>query len=141
MGVECHQVHRIGQVSKPVVPLALIEPFIDTQGCRVQDRASKFAAFRDKYISQTKQSKLEPFRNRTHYDIADVQTEVQAAVDEYEKSGSSIRSHPIRTIGRSWTNNASAIENLLLFLPNGDYGSILCGALTLVLNVGCDVQN
>lgn len=65
----------------------------------------------------------------------DVQDEAAEAYKKYQSDGKSWR-HPFQTTGRAFSNVASRMEFLLQLLPNGDYTSILCGALKLVFNVG-----
>lgn len=65
-----------------------------------------------------------------------MQREANAALEAYDARGKNLKSHFFHTLGRDFSNNASAAEVLLEFLPQGEYSFILCGALTLVFNVG-----
>ena len=64
-----------------------------------------------------------------------MQREANAALQAYQDRGNSLNKHFLRTLGRNFSNNATAMEALLAFLPSGEYTSILCGALVLVFNV------
>lgn len=102
---------------------------------RVAARTSQFRKFVDKLTRESKSPLLSNFRLGQTFKIADVQREANAALQAYEERGSSLRSHFLRTLGRDFSNNASAAEALLEFLPEGEYTFIICGALTLVFNV------
>ena len=73
------------------------------------------------------------FDVRRKFQWEDVKREIDAAVEEYNKQRS--WSRPIRKVGRACCENASNLEVLLTFIPDGEYTSIICGALTLVYNV------
>ena len=74
------------------------------------------------------------------YDVArtftatDLQCELDAALREYEDRGTTW-SNPLNRIGRSVGDNASSFEVVLKFLPTGEYTSILCGAMTMIVRV------
>lgn len=90
----------------------------------------------DNLVRESKSPVFKGFHLGQTFGIADVQREANAALQAYEEHGNSLRKHFLRTVGRSFTNNASAAEALLEFLPDGEYTFILCGALTLIFNVG-----
>jgi len=102
---------------------------------RVAARTSQFKKFVDSLTKESKSPILNGFRLGQTFKIADVQREANAALQAYEERGSSLRSHFLRTLGRDFSNNASAAEALLEFVPDGEYTFIVCGALTLIFNV------
>lgn len=84
------------------------------------------------FVSQSKDDELKRVYSEKSM-WTEVQEEAAKAVDEYNRQGHSWR-HPFRTAGRAFTDTASAAEFLIELLPNGDYASVLCGALRLVYN-------
>jgi hypothetical protein len=99
-------------------------------------RTTRFKKFIDSLTKESKKSELNKFRLGQNFKISHVRTEANAALKAYNDHGSSLKKHFFRTLGRDFSNNATAIEALLAFLPSGEYTSILCGALVLVFNVG-----
>jgi len=82
---------------------------------------------------------LKDFNLGQNFKISDVQREANAALQAYKERGDKLNPHFFRTAGRDFSNNATAMEALLKFLPSGEYTSVLCGALTLVFNVSTSV--
>ena len=60
--------------------------------------------------------------------------EAEKAIKEYEKKGKSWR-HPFRTAGRALGGSTNSMQTWLEMLPNGEYSSLVCGALKLVFGV------
>jgi hypothetical protein len=96
---------------------------------------NRFKNFINTLTRESKKPELNTFRWGQGSTIADVQREANAALATYEERGSSLKKHFFHSLGRSFSNNASAAEALLQFLPGGEYTSIVCGALTLVFKV------
>ncbi|GAB7358210.1 hypothetical protein MBLNU230_g0362t1 [Neophaeotheca triangularis] len=112
-----------------------VEKFIPPRpSSTVIARTNGFKSFVNKLTHESKQPALKRFQLCQNFKISDVQREANAALQAYEERGSSLRLHFFRTLGRDYSNNASAAEALLAFLPDGEYTFILCGALTLVFN-------
>ncbi|KAJ5286704.1 hypothetical protein N7478_002390 [Penicillium angulare] len=63
-----------------------------------------------------------------------IQREATEALVKYQNDGKTWR-HPFQTAGRAFSSVWSRLEFLLELLPNGDYGSLLCGGLRLVFNL------
>lgn len=101
----------------------------------VVESTRHFKRFVNALTRESKKPELKTFRWGQGSTIADVQREANAALDAYEERGNNLKSHFFHTSGRNFSNNASAAEVLLDFLPGGEYTSILCGALTLVFRV------
>ncbi|KAM0718472.1 hypothetical protein Q7P37_005542 [Cladosporium fusiforme] len=97
-------------------------------------RTNRFKTFVNSLTQESKKPELNTFRLGQNFKISDVQREANAALQAYDERGNSLKSHFFRTLGRDFSNNASATEALLAFLPDGEYTFILCGALTLVFN-------
>lgn len=103
--------------------------------CRIVKRTTAFTSFLNRFTSNSNTPIIKDFHAQAGYNINDVQKQANDAIAAYEERGSSLKSHFLRTTGRSFSNDSSAVEILLSFLPDGDYTSVICGGLTLVLNV------
>jgi hypothetical protein len=101
----------------------------------VVDSTKHFKRFVNALTRESKKPELNTFRWGQGSTISDVQREANAALAAYEERGNNLKKHFFHTLGRNFSNNASAAEVLLDFLPSGGYTSILCGALTLVFRV------
>jgi hypothetical protein len=101
----------------------------------VVDSTKHFKRFVNVLTRESKKPELNTSRWGQGSTISDVQREANAALAAYEERGNNLKKHFFHTLGRNFSNNASAAEVLLDFLPSGEYTSILCGALTLVFKV------
>ncbi|KAI9656585.1 MAG: hypothetical protein M1821_004792 [Bathelium mastoideum] len=63
-----------------------------------------------------------------------LQRAAEAAVQKYQEKGEGWLDNPIRAAARGVSENTAAFEVLLAFIPDGEYTSIICGALTLLFN-------
>ncbi|PYH43520.1 uncharacterized protein BP01DRAFT_402624 [Aspergillus saccharolyticus JOP 1030-1] len=101
---------------------------------RAKSRHQSFKKFLGTFTTFAKDKEIRRFDLDRKFQWNDVQNEANAAVEAYSAPDSFLR-NPVRYLSRSFTQNASTLEVLLHFVPDGEYTSILCGALTLVFNV------
>lgn len=60
---------------------------------------------------------------------------IQAANDAIERYEQDARRNILRKAGRIATDNARTAKAFLDLLPDGDYGSVLCGGLKIIYTV------
>ncbi|RYP58268.1 hypothetical protein DL769_009029 [Monosporascus sp. CRB-8-3] len=99
-----------------------------------KERTNLFKKFVKSFVGSAKDETVRRFDVDRSWVWKDVQAKANEGLEK-EDERNNWRRHPIRFMSRSFQNNASNLEILLLFLPNTEFGSILCGALTLVLHV------
>ncbi|KAK6440343.1 hypothetical protein LTR95_003424 [Oleoguttula sp. CCFEE 5521] len=97
-------------------------------------RTNAFKQFLNVFTNQTTKPGVKGYQLPSGCNITDVQREANAALAAYDERGNSLRTHFFHTAARDFSTNASAIEILLKFLPDGEYTSVICGALALVFN-------
>ncbi|OQO11507.1 hypothetical protein B0A48_03234 [Cryoendolithus antarcticus] len=107
----------------------------------IVQRTSAFKLFLTKFATQTTKPGVNGYHLQPGCSITDVQREANDALAAYEERGNSLRKHFLHTAARDFSRNASAIEILLKFLPDGDYSSVICGALALVFNAAKRIQD
>lgn len=101
---------------------------------RARERTNSFKSLMNDFIDRTQRTDLKWFNVDHKFRWEDVKEMAADAVDrDVEKT--KWRKNPLRAAARSFQRNASNLEMLLAFLPNGDFTGILCGALTLVFCV------
>ncbi|KAE9568561.1 hypothetical protein CGCF415_v008797 [Colletotrichum fructicola] len=98
---------------------------------KARERTNSFKSLMNDFIDRTQRTDLKWFNVDHKFRWEDVKEMAADAVDrDVEKT--KWRKNPLRAAARSFQRNASNLEMLLAFLPNGDFTGILCGALTLV---------
>ncbi|KAI8285213.1 hypothetical protein K4K60_001356 [Colletotrichum sp. SAR11_57] len=102
---------------------------------KARERTNSFKSLMNDFIDRTQRTDLKWFNVDHKFRWEDVKEMAADAVDrDVEKT--KWRKNPLRAAARSFQRNASNLEMLLAFLPNGDFTGILCGALTLVFCFG-----
>ncbi|KAF4840136.1 hypothetical protein CGCSCA4_v010610 [Colletotrichum siamense] len=98
---------------------------------KARERTSSFKSLMSDFVNRTQRAELKWFDVDRQFRWEDVKEMAAAAVDrDVEKTKWS--KNPLRAAARSFQKNASNLEMLLAFLPNGDFTGVLCGALTFV---------
>lgn len=101
---------------------------------RARERTTSFKSLMSDFVDRTQRADLKWFDVDRQFRWEDVKEMAAAAVDrDVEKTKWS--KNPLRAAARSFQKNASNLEMLLAFLPNGDFTGVLCGALTFVFCV------
>jgi hypothetical protein len=96
-------------------------------------RTNEFKQFMQNYVSRTRDpGSIISFEPNSTWE--EVKLEAEKVIAEYNGKGNSWRT-PFRSAGRISGNAVSALEFLIVLLPQGEYSSILCGALKLVYSV------
>lgn len=101
---------------------------------RAKPRRQGFRKLLKVFATNSKDKEIRQFDIDRKFRWEDVQTEADAALEAYTAQVS-FRRHPLRYLSRSFTQNASTLEALLQFVPDGEFTFLICGALTLVFNV------
>ncbi|KXH34265.1 hypothetical protein CNYM01_01070 [Colletotrichum nymphaeae SA-01] len=105
-----------------------------TKPLRVQDRTSSFKTLISTFAKNTRNNDLARFDVERQFQWNHVKDMASAAIEQDNKKVQ-MRNNPFRAAGRSFQRNASNLEMLVKFLPDGDFTGILCGALTFVFCV------
>jgi len=102
---------------------------------RTQQQTQKSKSFIEKFKADTRDPGVKRFEINGKFTIDNVQKQADEAMEAYKSRGTDWRHRPLRTAARHVGEDISAFKDLLTFLPDGDYTSILCGVLTLFSNV------
>ncbi|GKT65710.1 LOW QUALITY PROTEIN: hypothetical protein ColTof3_13049 [Colletotrichum tofieldiae] len=98
---------------------------------RINERTKSFKTLVSSFVKYTKRNELARFDVDRHFVWEDVRAMASDAIEQ-DVSQTRWRHNPFRAAGRSFQQNASNLEMLVAFLPNGEFTGILCGALTFV---------
>ncbi|KAF4780743.1 hypothetical protein HER10_EVM0001759 [Colletotrichum scovillei] len=98
---------------------------------RVHERTRSFKTLISTFAQKTNRKDLARFDVEKDFQWEDVRIMASEAVEQ-DNAKTKMRHNPFRAAGRSFQRNASNLEMLVAFLPNGDFTGILCGALTFV---------
>ncbi|KAK2000770.1 hypothetical protein LX36DRAFT_738942 [Colletotrichum falcatum] len=122
---------------------AYVESYIETRAgeldpswqvsamTKIDERTRSFKTLVSVFVKHTKRNELSRFDVDRQFVWEDVRSMASDAVEQ-DISKTKWRHNPFRAAGRSFQQNASNLEMLVAFLPNGDFTGILCGALTFV---------
>ncbi|KZL66920.1 hypothetical protein CT0861_01545 [Colletotrichum tofieldiae] len=100
-------------------------------GNKINERTKSFKTLVSSFVKYTKRNELARFDVDRHFVWEDVRAMASDAIEQ-DVSQTRWRHNPFRAAGRSFQQNASNLEMLVAFLPNGEFTGILCGALTFV---------
>ncbi|OHE96334.1 hypothetical protein CORC01_08406 [Colletotrichum orchidophilum] len=98
---------------------------------KIHERTESFRALIRTFTKHTKRNDLAIFDVDKNFTWNDVKVTASEAIEQ-DNAKTKMRHNPFRAAGRSFQRNASNLEVLVEFLPNGDFTGILCGALTFV---------
>ncbi|KAK2007484.1 hypothetical protein LZ32DRAFT_641300 [Colletotrichum eremochloae] len=98
---------------------------------KINERTKSFKTLVSVFVKHTKRNELSNFDVDRQFVWEDVRAMASDAIEQ-DASKTKWRHNPFRAAGRSFQQNASNLEMLMEFLPNGDFTGILCGALTFV---------
>jgi hypothetical protein len=133
MGVEsCNSEgpETVGHVGRPFASKAGADKYLFLS---TVTRTNEFKQFMQNYVYHPRDSAITiSFDPNCTWEA--VKLEAAKVIDEYNGKGNSWK-NPFRSAGRISGNAISALEFLIVLLPQGEYSSILCGALKLVYSV------
>ncbi|KAI9810740.1 MAG: hypothetical protein M1827_006078 [Pycnora praestabilis] len=98
----------------------------------VKTRTASFKTFIHACSRKSKDDALTKFDISRLHKWEEVEAEAERAVKAYNTKG---KKNPVRAVGKAMGNTAPAIKAWLDLLPDGEYTSIVCGALKLVFGV------
>ncbi|EFQ34617.1 hypothetical protein CGRA01v4_14054 [Colletotrichum graminicola] len=98
---------------------------------KINERTKSFKTLVSVFVKHTKRDELSRFDVDRQFVWEDVRAMASDAIEQ-DASKTKWRQNPFRAAGRSFQQNASNLEMLVEFLPNGEFTGILCGALTFV---------
>ncbi|KAK1724973.1 uncharacterized protein BDZ83DRAFT_719547 [Colletotrichum acutatum] len=98
---------------------------------KVHERTKSFKTLISIFAQRTNRKDLARFDVEKDFQWEDVRVMASEAIEQ-DNAKTKMRHNPFRAAGRSFQRNASNLEMLVAFLPNGDFTGILCGALTFV---------
>ncbi|MCJ1270774.1 hypothetical protein MMC22_010671 [Lobaria immixta] len=102
---------------------------------RVKSHTARFKGFISACSQKSKDHALAAFEIASAHEWEDVEAEADNAIKVYNTKGKIWQKNPARVTGRAMGKIAPAIQAWLELLPDGEYTSIVCGALKLVFGV------
>ncbi|KAK1624638.1 hypothetical protein BDP81DRAFT_464408 [Colletotrichum phormii] len=105
--------------------------FMRTHSSELDPSWRSFKTLISTFAQKTNRKDLARFDVEKEFQWEDVRVMASEAIEQ-DNAKTKMRHNPFRAAGRSFQRNASNLEMLVAFLPNGDFTGILCGALTFV---------
>lgn len=107
---------------------------------RVKSHTARFKGFISACSQKSKDHALATFEIAKAHEWEDVEAEADNAIKVYNTKGKIWQKNPARVTGRAMGKIAPAIQAWLELLPDGEYTSIVCGALKLVFGAAARMQ-
>ena len=119
------------------IPSIFVHPY--STNLRSVDKCTRrFKCFLDAYFHKTGDKKVLKFNIADGHTWEEVKAEMDKAVESYNTKERFWRKTPNRVAGRTTGSRIPAIKAWLDILPDGEYTSIVCGALKLIFGVRLD---
>lgn len=101
----------------------------------VENCTARFKRFLETYSSKSSDSQIVKFKITSHHTWDEVKADIEKAVRSHDRKGNFWHKNLVHTGAKSASNSIPAIKAWLDILPDGEYTSIICGALKLVYGV------